>query len=156
MAWAFSRIYCVSPGHLWDRTWLMRSPVCLCFHLVIIFLISPTKLQQIIVGAVKLLLGFSMKIQVSGWGKSFLHINVICVCSNATEPVSEDINSFCCSSSCSVHCTDFHRDQAVQNSSYFTGCLWALGPTSILSRLKCRSRMHSPCLLGWVPSHSLP
>lgn len=35
-------------------------------------------------------------------------------------------------------------------------CLWALGPTSILSRLKCRSKMHSPCLLGFVPSHSVP
>lgn len=46
-----------------------------------------------------------MKIQVPGWGKSFLHVNVNCACSNATEPISEDISSFCCSSSWSVHST---------------------------------------------------
>lgn len=38
-----------------------------------------------------------------------------CADTNAPEPISEDINSFCCSTSCSAHSVDYHGAQAVQN-----------------------------------------
>lgn len=109
-----------------------------------------------------------MKIQLPGWGKSFPRINVYCVCkwdqvekkhcadSNAPEPVSEDVNFFCCSTSCSVRSVDYHRAQAVWNWFHWLPVPVSTRAHSNLSRLKCGPKIHSACLLGWDCGMSHP